>query len=173
MVLIVQTTALVLSMRYTRTVATDEMYRPSTAVVAAEMIKIVVCIGVLYSQLNYSFTQTLIKIKMSLIDNWRDCCQVAVPAGLYAVQNNLLYLALSNLDPATYQVLYQLKVMTTALFSVLLLGKRLRNTQWLSLVMLMAGVCLVQLQLAQANRSAVDSDISEVHIALFLLCRIQ
>ena len=30
--------------------------------------------------------------------------QVAVPAVLYVVQNNLLFLALSKLDAATYQV---------------------------------------------------------------------
>ncbi len=33
--------------------------------------------------------------------------KVAVPAILYVVQNNLLFLALSNLDAATYQVGYK------------------------------------------------------------------
>ena len=42
------------------------------------------------------------------------------------------------------QVTYQLKILTTAFFSVSMLGKRLGLYQWLSLVFLMTGVTLVQ-----------------------------
>lgn len=70
--------------------------------------------------------------------------KLAVPAGLYAVQNNLLFFALSNLESSVYQVVYQLKILTTAMFSVVLLRKRLSPQQWASLVLLMLGVILVQ-----------------------------
>lgn len=41
---------------------------------------------------------------------------------------------------------YQLKILTTALFSVAMLGRKLSFQQWISLVILMAGVASVQMQ---------------------------
>ncbi|OZC05248.1 UDP-galactose transporter, partial [Onchocerca flexuosa] len=42
-------------------------------------------------------------------------------------------------------VTYQLKILTTALFSVTLLGRKLDGQKWISLLLLTAGVTLVQL----------------------------
>ena len=44
------------------------------------------------------------------------------------------------------QVSYQLKILTTAIFSVVMLNKSLNKLQWLSLFMLFLGVSVVQLQ---------------------------
>ena len=67
-----------------------------------------------------------------------------VPSAVYLIQNNLLYVAASNLDVATYQITYQLKILTTAMFAVTMLGKKLLPTQWLSLLTLVAGVAFGQ-----------------------------
>uniref|UniRef100_A0A673G0G6 UDP-N-acetylglucosamine transporter-like n=1 Tax=Sinocyclocheilus rhinocerous TaxID=307959 RepID=A0A673G0G6_9TELE len=67
--------------------------------------------------------------------------KLAIPSGIYTLQNNLLYVAASLLQSS---VTYQLKILTTALFSVSMLGKRLGIYQWLSLVILMTGIALVQ-----------------------------
>ena len=75
-----------------------------------------------------------------------DCYQLSIPAILYVIQNNLQYVAASNLDVATFQVTYQMKILTTAFFSVLLLRKRLSKAKWTALVMLAVGVGIVQLQ---------------------------
>ena len=47
-----------------------------------------------------------------IVVNWRDTLLVSVPACVYMVQNNLLYLAAANLDAATCQLTYQCKILT-------------------------------------------------------------
>mmetsp|Transcript_1331 Transcript_1331/g.3519 ORF Transcript_1331/g.3519 Transcript_1331/m.3519 type:complete len:414 (+) Transcript_1331:73-1314(+) len=75
---------------------------------------------------------------------------MAVPAALFTLQKNLLYIALTNLDACVYQVTYSAKLLTTALFSYLLLGRIFSFWQLAGLVMLMVGVALVQV--SQADR---------------------
>ena len=75
-----------------------------------------------------------------------DCWKLAIPAILYVVQNNLQYVAAANLDVATFTVTYQMKILTTAAFSVMLLRKKLGSTKWFALFFLAIGVGIVQLQ---------------------------
>lgn len=75
-----------------------------------------------------------------------DCWKLSIPAILYVIQNNLQFVAASNLDVATFQVTYQMKILTTAAFSVLMLGKRLTSKKWLALLFLAIGVGIVQIQ---------------------------
>ncbi|XP_044219417.1 probable UDP-sugar transporter protein SLC35A4 [Thunnus albacares] len=66
----------------------------------------------------------------------------AVPAILYALNNNLVVVMQAYMDPSSYQVLSNLKIASTALLYSFCLGKRLRQGQWLALGLLMgAGVC--------------------------------
>eukprot|EP00425_Heterocapsa_triquetra_P022468 CAMPEP_0195150044 /NCGR_PEP_ID=MMETSP0448-20130528/178150_1 /TAXON_ID=66468 /ORGANISM="Heterocapsa triquestra, Strain CCMP 448" /LENGTH=312 /DNA_ID=CAMNT_0040188711 /DNA_START=1 /DNA_END=936 /DNA_ORIENTATION=+ len=70
-----------------------------------------------------------------------------VPTALcFAIQNQLLFVAVHNLDPPVYQALSQLKILFAGIFSVLLLGKRLTGTQWVALLLLACGAALVQVE---------------------------
>ena len=86
-----------------------------------------------------------------------DCYKLSVPAILYVIQNNLQYVAASNLDVATFQVTYQMKILTTAFFSVLMLRKRLSKAKWLSLVLLAVGVGIVQIQSTASSAKPTSS----------------
>ncbi|XP_034742935.1 solute carrier family 35 member A3b [Etheostoma cragini] len=150
-VLVLQTTSLVLTMRYSRTLKEDgPRYLASSAVVSAEVLKIFTCTLLVFIENNFSVQL----LKEEIVNKPMETMKLAIPAVIYTLQNNLLYVALSNLDAATYQVTYQLKILTTALFSVSMLGKRLGFYQWLSLLFLMAGVTLVQ----WPTESEVDSE---------------
>lgn len=83
-----------------------------------------------------------------------DCIKLSIPAILYVIQNNLQYVAASNLDVATFQVTYQMKILTTAAFSVVLLRRRLSTVKWLALVLLAVGVGIVQIQSSSTGGSA-------------------
>lgn len=43
-------------------------------------------------------------LREEIVNKPGETMKLAVPAGIYTLQNNLLYVALSNLDAATYQV---------------------------------------------------------------------
>jgi solute carrier family 35 (UDP-sugar transporter), member A1/2/3 len=72
------------------------------------------------------------------------------------IQNNLQYVAASNLDAATFQVTYQMKILTTAAFSVVMLRKKLSPVQWMALLFLAIGVGIVQIQSGAPASHVVD-----------------
>lgn len=118
--LVGQMVGLVLLMRYSRTNRdpSQPLYLASSAVFIMECMKFFICCCVIAYQ---SGGQLMGELKTHVIDSPKEMLKLCVPSLLYTVQNNLLYLALTNLDAATYQVCYQLKILTTALFSALLL----------------------------------------------------
>lgn len=87
----------------------------------------------------------MLRLREDIFDLPTETLKLAVPSILYTVQNNLQYVAVSNLDAATFQVTYQLKILTTAMFSVLMLNKTLSPVKWWSLIILTLGVGLVQI----------------------------
>ena len=76
---------------------------------------------------------------------------MAIPAFLYTLANNLQYVGITNLDAATFQVTYQLRILVTAIFSVSMLKKSLTGRQWVALLLLMIGVAIVSLPQADAG----------------------
>jgi len=148
-----QNALLGLSMRYARTRPGD-MFISTTAVFLAELVKLLTCLGLVWNSEGRSLSNWWSAIDGTIFKQPIDTIKVMVPSAVYLIQNNLLYVAASNLDVATYQITYQLKILTTAMFAVTMLGKKLLLTQWLSLLALIAGVAMVQLSDVKESASA-------------------
>jgi len=121
--LVAQMVGLVLLMRYSRTHQRPDqpLYLASTAVFVMEVMKFIICCVVIAFQ---SGGNLIGEFQDHVFGAPKEILKLCVPSLLYTVQNNLLYLALTNLDAATYQVCYQLKILTTAIFSAILLHVR-------------------------------------------------
>lgn len=158
--LAIQNAGQMLTMRYSRMPAQPK-YLSSTAVVVAEVVKITVSFAVLLHQYGPA---AIGQVWRSVFVAWHDTALVSLPALLYLVQNNLLYVAASHLDAATCQVAYQLKLLTTAFFTVTLLKRQISLRRWLSLGVLFVGVMLVQAPAATASRGH-DSQSAVIGIA--------
>ncbi|KAK8801028.1 hypothetical protein WA588_001856 [Blastocystis sp. NMH] len=142
------TTVQVTVMRYSRIVSPTK-YIVSTTVILSEGLKVLCCI-VFYCR-EEGFVRGIKIIIQEVFIKWRRTLLLFVPAFLYAIQNNLLLVAITNLDSAIYSVTYQMKILTTALFSVFLLHKHLSLRKWIALIIIVPGVGLVELSSKSAT----------------------
>uniref|UniRef100_A0A3Q3VS24 Uncharacterized protein n=1 Tax=Mola mola TaxID=94237 RepID=A0A3Q3VS24_MOLML len=109
-------------------------FSPSSCVVFIELAKLLISLATLF----LSGGSSALRAPPSLVL----VAPYAVPAILYAFNNNLVVLMQAYMDPSSFQVLSNLKIASTALLYSLCLGKRLRPAQWSALGLLMcAGVC--------------------------------
>ncbi|XP_028653361.2 CMP-sialic acid transporter [Erpetoichthys calabaricus] len=158
------------ALRYTRTVST-EMYFSTTAVCITEVIKLFLSVIILAKETS-SLGRLVASLRENVCGNPKELLKLSIPSVVYAVQNNMAFLALSNLDAAVYQVTYQLKIPCTALCTVLMLNRSLSKLQWFSVFMLCGGVTLVQWKPAETSNVQIEQNpfLGFVYIAVAVLC---
>uniref|UniRef100_A0A4W3GNW4 Solute carrier family 35 member A2 n=1 Tax=Callorhinchus milii TaxID=7868 RepID=A0A4W3GNW4_CALMI len=122
-VLVVQNASLILSIRYVRTLPGDR-FLSTSAVVIAELLKLTTCgLILLLGQSRGNIREWLRFLYNALITEYRDTLKLAVPSLIYTLQNNLQYIAISNLPAATFQVLsLSLSISLSLSFQVLSLS---------------------------------------------------
>lgn len=79
-------------------------YLPTTAVVLTELLKLTLCVIMVFYEVQWSVSRGLTVLYVEIIQKKMETMKVSVPSVLYTIQNNLLYLALTYLDAATFQV---------------------------------------------------------------------
>ncbi len=102
-ILTIQNTSLVLVSRYSR-VMDGRKYLVTTAVVLIESLKLFLSVILVLRENSWQIKKTGKLLKMEIVDKYWETAKVFVPSLLYAIQNNLFFVALSYLDAATFQV---------------------------------------------------------------------
>jgi len=124
-------------------------FNSQTGVIMQEALKAAMCLGLVAAEGGCLGLRQALRIDLEVV-------KTSVPAILYLVQNNLFYVATRHMDAPTFAVLYQGKIFTAAIFSVILLGRALTCRQWLALCFLAGGAVLVVLSQTQTTSVATD-----------------
>ena len=136
-----QNTSYALVRRYSRG-HLGERYSTSSALLVMELVKLVLSAQQIVFGGHPSDVpegSPLNKFCFLVAHSWK----MLVPAVTYLVMNILGFLALQNLDASTFSIVAQMKVFTTAIFSVLILGRKLHMRKWRALTTLVLGVILI------------------------------
>jgi len=138
---VLQNTAYALVRRYSRG-ALHESYSTSSVLLVMEVSKLLLsAVQIVVSEEpsdvpdGSPLSKYLFLVRNGLV--------MAVPAAIYLVMNILGFVALAHIDAATFSIVSQMKVFSTAIFSVLVLGRRLAARKWRALVTLTLGVMLI------------------------------
>lgn len=142
-VLVLQNSTLVLMTRYSKfMLPAAETYYTSTLVLNQEIMKMVFCVIIFWYE--HRHEEQPVARQLYDVVAQRETLKLAVPAALFTLQNYLIFIALSHLDAMTFQVVSQTKLLSAAVFTVMLLDRRLTRPQWMSLLLLTLGVYLAQ-----------------------------
>ena len=164
--LILQNSGVAITMRFSLlNKDPDDKYVASTAVLMSEVLKLIIS-GVLCFL--FDAKGSLKDFKTILNTEGRsDVGKLCIPSVLYTLQNSLQFISMANLSAPVFQVLYQMKIITTAVFSVMMLSRKIFSSQWISIIALAAGVALVQLS---QNDTSSDGKQNSVVGLVSVLC---
>eukprot|EP01104_Vermistella_antarctica_P001433 TRINITY_DN11481_c0_g1_i1.p1 TRINITY_DN11481_c0_g1~~TRINITY_DN11481_c0_g1_i1.p1 ORF type:complete len:336 (+),score=58.98 TRINITY_DN11481_c0_g1_i1:449-1456(+) len=98
--------------------------------------------------------------------SWKENALFSIPAAIYCLDNNVSMIILQYYDPATYLILNNTKIISTAAFFRFFLGRRVNADQWIALALLAVGIVLAEIQTCGAVGDLIQS---KVGLALILV----
>ena len=125
---------------------------PSVAVLLGEIVKLVLSVTLELGHWGgLGAGATRAELTKATVGSPRDTLRLGVPALLWTLQNNIIYVALAMLEMVVFQCLYQTKLLLTALLSVVFLQRKLTRVQWFALAMLTAGAVIVEISIDESS----------------------
>ncbi|KRZ94750.1 UDP-galactose translocator 1 [Trichinella sp. T8] len=135
-----------LLLRHTQMKSTvSNHYLTSTVVLIAELVKLVTAVFLLLHETKYHISSWILSVRKDFFCAPYEMLKMSIPSICYAVQNNLEFYGLANMNAATYVVMAQFKVVTTAIFMVLLLGRSFSCRRWIAICLVSVGVSMAYL----------------------------
>ncbi|KAK6158848.1 hypothetical protein DH2020_006162 [Rehmannia glutinosa] len=77
---------------------------------------------------------------------WRSVRLYPIPSIIYLIHNNVQFATLTYVDTSTYQIMGNLKIVTTGILFRLFLKRKLSNLQWMAIVLLAIGATTSQVK---------------------------
>ncbi|KAI8544999.1 hypothetical protein RHMOL_Rhmol07G0009000 [Rhododendron molle] len=114
-------------------------YDYATIPFLAEVFKLIVSALLLWREIK---TSTLPR----MTTDWKSVRLYPIPSIIYLIHNNVQFATLTYVDTSTYQILGNLKIVTTGILFRLFLKRKLSNLQWLAIVLLAVGTTTSQVK---------------------------
>ncbi|CAN6578971.1 unnamed protein product [Malus baccata var. baccata] len=114
-------------------------YDYATVPFLAEVFKLIVSCLLLWRECRISPS-------VRMTTDWKSVRLYPIPSVIYLIHNNVQFATLVYVDTSTYQILGNLKIVTTGILFRLFLRKKLSNIQWIAIVLLAVGTTTSQVK---------------------------
>lgn len=133
---------------------------------------------VLISNLQFLVFRFVVQMIESFTVNKIETIKICVPALMYVVRNYFYFFALQRIDAMLFSLTFQLRILATVILMMIVLGRRFTRLQWVSLLISLTGVVIVQLgeQLthpAKASTHELNSSVMDKFLgiaAVLVMC---
>ncbi|CAN6460826.1 unnamed protein product [Victoria cruziana] len=114
-------------------------YDYATVPFLAEVFKLAVSCFLLWRESRSS-------IPPKMTTDWRSVRLFPIPSVIYLIHNNVQFATLIYVDASTYQIMGNLKIVTTGILFRVFLRRKLSNLQWMAILLLAIGTTTSQVK---------------------------
>ncbi|PON44309.1 Nucleotide-sugar transporter [Parasponia andersonii] len=115
------------------------MYDYATVPFLAEVFKLLVSSILLWKECQASPSTRM-------TTDWKSVRLYPIPSVIYLIHNNVQFATLVYVDTSTYQIMGNLKIVTTGILFRLFLKRKLSNLQWMAILLLAVGTTTSQVK---------------------------
>ncbi|CRH00616.1 UDP-N-acetyl glucosamine:UMP antiporter, putative [Plasmodium relictum] len=142
-VLTVQSVLTLLMIRIKKIKNINYKLKNESIILMSEIIKFCVSFFFYFNENKFSIKLVSKNIREIIVKEKICMLSLLIPSVLYYIQNIFFFISLSNIPTPLFQLLYQFRILTVVMFSLLILKKKFKNTQILSIIFLFLSlVCL-------------------------------